>query len=71
MTLCQKLPMHIFDSIILENPSNSTIPQDYLNEKSDLKSLHDIRDCKAYRAFVKLIGGTSDITENGYDILAT
>ena len=40
-----------------------------LREGAGVKDLADIRDGHAYRAFVKLVGGSLDLRENGYKAL--
>ena len=40
-----------------------------LLEGAGIKDLSDIRDSHSYRAFVKLVGGSLDLKENGYKAL--
>jgi hypothetical protein len=40
-----------------------------LLEGAGIKDLADIRDSHTYRAFVKLVGGSLDLKENGYKAL--
>jgi hypothetical protein len=31
-----------------------------------IKDLYDIRDCKAYKSFIEIIGSSVNLKENGY-----
>ena len=69
MNLSEKLPISLFNSVLLQDFADSQMDQ--LEESRDLQDLIDIRDSSAYKAFVKMIGGLqTNMNENGYEILA-
>ena len=45
--------MQIFEETMLQNPADGVLPEENLQEQSELKALRDIREGTAYRAFVR------------------
>ena len=62
-----------FSGIVEDSLSTGLVPsRKDLNELLDMTNLIDIRENKAYQAFIRMIGGVNNPIEHysGYDILA-